>query len=149
MISRPLRTAGPLLALALLGTACSSSTTPSAAQQPSQPAAATTPSTAPSATSGGSAPGTAAASPVAAGAAQPATITIRGFAYAVPASVPPGAAMTIVNKDGEAHTVTVAGGSKVVVQAGMTATLRAPAKPGTYKLSCDFHGNMHGDLLVS
>ena len=61
----------------------------------------------------------------------------------------PDAAVTIVNKDGEAHTVTVAGGSRVVVQGGATATLRAPSKPGTYKISCDFHDNMHGDLLMS
>ena len=143
MTSRPIRTALPLLALALLGTACSSSTTPLVAQDSSQPpAAATTPSTAGSATPGIS-------TPTLSGAVPAATITIRDFAYAVPASVHPGAAVTIVNKDGEAHTVTVAGGSRVVVQGGATATLRAPSKPGTYKISCDFHGNMHGDLLVS
>ena len=145
MPSHPVRTALPLLALALLGTACSSSTTPLVAQDSSQPpAAATTPSTAGSATPGASTPST-----TPAGTATGATITIRDFAYAVPASVHPGAALTVVNKDGEAHTVTVTGGSKVVVQGGATATLRAPSKPGTYKLSCDFHGNMHGDLLVS
>lgn len=144
MTSRPLRTALPLLALALLGTACSSSTTPSAAQQSPQPPAAATPLTGGSATPGASTPST-----TPAGTATGATLTIRDFAYAVPASVHPGAALTVVNKDGEAHTVTVTGGSKVVVQGGATATLRAPSKPGTYKLSCDFHGNMHGDLLVS
>lgn len=145
MTSRPLRTALPLLALALLGTACSSSATPSAAQDsPQPPAAATTPSAAGSATPGVSTPST-----TPAGAAAVATLTIRDFAYAVPASVHPGAALTVVNKDGEAHTVTVAGGSRVVVQGGATATLRAPSKPGTYKISCDFHGNMQGDLLVS
>ncbi len=142
MTSLPLRTALPLLALALLGTACSSSASPSAAQDSPPPA--TTPSAAGSATPGVSAPST-----TPAGAAAVATLTIRDFAYAVPASVHPGAAVTIVNKDGEAHTVTVAGGSRVVVQGGATATLRAPSKPGTYKISCDFHGNMHGDLLVS
>ena len=67
----------------------------------------------------------------------------------MPASVSPGAQVKVVNKDGEAHTVTVAGGSKVVVQGGSTGMLRAPVKPGTYKLSCDFHGNMHAALLVS
>ena len=144
MTSRPIRTALPLLALALLGTACSSSATPSAAQNSSQPSAAATPSAASSAT-----PDASTASTTPAGAATGATLTIRDFAYAVPASVHPGAAVTIVNKDGEAHTVTVAGGSRVVVQGGATATLRAPSKPGTYKISCDFHGNMHGDLLVS
>ena len=144
MTSRPLRTVLPLLALALLGTACSSSATPSAAQDSPTPSAAATPSAAGSATPGASTPSTAPAD-----AATGATLTIRDFAYAVPASVHPGAAVTVVNKDGEAHTVTVAGGSKVVVQGGMTAMLRAPSKPGTYKISCDFHGNMHGDLLVS
>ena len=144
MTSRPLRTVLPLLALALLGTACSSSATPSAAQDSSPPPAAATPSAAGSATPGASTPSTAPAD-----AATGATLTIRDFAYAVPASVHPGAAVTVVNKDGEAHTVTVAGGLKVVVQGGMTAMLRAPSKPGTYKISCDFHGNMHGDLLVS
>ena len=144
MTSRPLRTALPLLALALLGTACSSSTTPLAARDSSPPPAAATLSAAGSATPGASTPST---NP--AGAAAGATLTIRDFAYAVPASVHPGATLTVVNKDGEAHTVTVAGGSGVVVQGGATATLRAPFKPGTYKISCDFHGNMHGDLLVS
>ena len=147
MTSRPLRTAVSLLAVALLGAACSSSTTTSAAQKP--PAVATTPSSAGSATLGTSTPGAPAPSTTPADAAAAATLTIRDFAYAVPASVHPGAAITIVNKDGEAHTVTVAGGPRVVVQAGMTTMLRAPSKPGTYKISCDFHGNMHGDLLVS
>ena len=146
MTSRPLRTAVPLLALALLGTACSSSVTPSAAQDSSPPpSAAATPSAAGSATPGASTPSTAPAEVAAAAA----TITVRDFAYAVPASVHPGATVPVVNKDGEAHTVTLAGGSKVVVPAGMTAMLRAPTTPGTYKISCDFHGNMHGDLLVS
>ena len=153
MTPRPLRTALPLLTLALLVTACSSSTTPSAARQPTQPpATATTPPTAGSATPNAATPNVAtpnAATPNTAPAAAPATITIRNFIYAVPASVHPGAAVTVVNKDGEAHTVTIAGGSKLVVQGGMTATLRAPSKPGKYKLSCDFHGNMHSDLLVS
>ena len=153
MTPRPLRTALPLLTLALLVTACSSSTTPSAARQPTQPpATATTPPTAGSATPNAATPNAAtpnAATPSAASAAAPATITIRNFIYAVPASVHPGAAVTVVNKDGEAHTVTIAGGSKLVVQGGMTATLRAPSKPGKYKISCDFHGNMHSDLLVS
>ena len=148
MTSLPLRTALPLLALALLGTACSSSTAPSAAQDSSQPPAAATPSAASSATPDASTLGSATPSTAPAATAS-ATLTIRDFAYAVPASVHPGAAVTVVNKDGEAHTVTVAGGSKVVVQSGMTAMLRAPSKPGTYKISCDFHGNMHGDLLVS
>ena len=147
-----------LLTLALLVTACSSSTTPSAARQPTQPpATATTPPTAGSATPNAATPNVAtpnvatpnAATPNTAPAAAPATITIRNFIYAVPASVHPGAAVTVVNKDGEAHTVTIAGGSKLVVQGGMTATLRAPSKPGKYKISCDFHGNMHSDLLVS
>ena len=144
MTSRPLRTVLPLLALALLGTACSSSATPSAAQDSPPSPAAAKPSAAGSATPGASTPSTAPAD-----AATGATLTIRDFAYAVPASVHPGAAVTVVNKDGEAHTVTVAGGLKVVVQGGMTAMLGAPSKPGTYKISCDFHGNMHGDLLVS
>lgn len=153
MTPRPLRTALPLLTLALLVTACSSSTTPSAARQPTQPpATATTPPTAGSATPNAATPNAASANvatPNTAPAAAPATITIRNFIYAVPASVHPGAAVTVVNKDGEAHTVTIAGGSKLVVQGGMTATLRAPSKPGKYKISCDFHGNMHSDLLVS
>ena len=148
MTPRPLCTALPLLTLALLVTACSSSTTPSAARQPTQPpATATTPPTAGSATPNAATPNV--ATPNTAPAAAPATITIRNFIYAVPASVHPGAAVTVVNKDGEAHTVTIAGGSKLVVQGGMTATLRAPSKPGKYKISCDFHGNMHSDLLVS
>ena len=56
---------------------------------------------------GSSSPATAASQP----AAQPAVITIDKFAYAVPASVSPGAMITVVNKDGEAHTVTADSGS--------------------------------------
>ena len=144
MTPRPLRTILPLVVVALLGVACSSSTKQSAGQDPSTP---------PSSAAVPSAPGSSTTSPATASPAPPAAtgamITIKDFAYAVPASVPPGAEVKVVNKDGEAHTVTVAGGSKVVVQGGSTGMLRAPMKAGTYKLSCDFHGNMHADLLVS
>ena len=56
----------------------------------------------------------------------------------------------VVNKDGEAHTVTLAGTNvTVVIQGGETAKLTAPAKAGKYKISCDFHGSMAAVLVVT
>lgn len=129
-----------LAAVALITAACSSSSGSSAAgtATPSPPAAA-----APAATASGAASAPAAAAP--------STITIKNFAYAVPASVAAGAKIMVINKDGEAHTVTLGGDAKVkvVVQGGSNAMLTAPAKAGTYAITCDFHGNMHGQLVVA
>lgn len=71
------------------------------------------------------------------------------FAYKVPASVAPGARITIKNADSQAHTVTSKeGGFDVKVDPNGTATLTAPSKPGSYPFVCTFHANMTGTLVV-
>jgi plastocyanin len=77
-------------------------------------------------------------------------IHIENFRFRTPASVSPGAAVQVMNMDGEAHTVTsdATGGFQLTVPAGATLTLTAPTKPGRYPFHCDFHANMHGLLVV-
>ncbi len=67
----------------------------------------------------------------------------------VPASVPAGSTITITNNDAEAHTVTSKPGGFDVKVAGRggTAQLTAP-QAGSYSLTCDFHANMSGTLVV-
>lgn len=78
-----------------------------------------------------------------------AVISITDFAYKVPASVAPGATITIKNGDSQAHTVTSkAGGFDVKVDPNGTATLTAPSKPGSYPFVCSFHANMTSTLVV-
>lgn len=69
----------------------------------------------------------------------------------VPASVPAGVTIVITNSDNEAHTVTSKDGGFDVKIAGRggTAMLTAPTKPGSYSLTCDFHANMKGTLVVT
>jgi plastocyanin len=84
-------------------------------------------------------------------AAVAAAITIKDFAFTVPASVAPGATVTITNADAQSHTVTSKDGGfdvKVDGRGGM-ATLTAPKTAGTYTLTCDFHANMTGSLTVT
>lgn len=96
---------------------------------------------------------TASSPPAAAASTAPAaaaTITIEDFEYDVPSTVEAGAEVMVVNKDGEAHTVTLQGTDvNVVVQGGATVALAAPAKPGEYKIGCDFHGSMTAELVVT
>jgi plastocyanin len=69
--------------------------------------------------------------------------------FSVPASVAPGATITIKNADSQAHTVTSkAGGFDVKVDPKGTATLTAPSKPGSYPFVCSFHANMASTLVV-
>lgn len=78
-----------------------------------------------------------------------AVISITDFAYKVPASVAPGATITIKNGDSQAHTVTSkTGGFDVKVDPNGTATLTAPSKPGSYPFVCTFHANMTSTLVV-
>jgi plastocyanin len=56
----------------------------------------------------------------------------------------------VTNQDSVAHTVKVHGTPvDVTVSGGGQATFTAPAKPGTYPLTCDFHRGMHGTLTVA
>lgn len=77
-------------------------------------------------------------------------IHIAKFAYQVPASVAPGATVTVMNMDGEAHTVTADSGSgfDLTIAPGTSKTFMAPMKPGSYAFHCTYHGNMHGTLVV-
>lgn len=78
-----------------------------------------------------------------------AVITISDFAYEVPASVAPGATITIKNEDSQAHTVTSKdGGFDVKVDPKATATMKAPDKAGSYAFVCSFHANMSSTLVV-
>lgn len=115
------------------------STAPAASSQGSA-AAGTPTSTAPA----GGAPSSAA---VAA-----AVITVKDFAYQVPATVPAGSTVMVMNLDRVAHTVTAdTSGSlfDVNIDAGGSASFTAPTTPGTYSFHCVYHGNMHGTLVVS
>lgn len=78
------------------------------------------------------------------------TITIGSYDYTVPASVRPGATVTVVNADTVAHTVTATAGHVFDDMAGASSTTHftAPDKPGSYKFFCRYHANMHGTLIV-
>jgi plastocyanin len=118
-----------LLASLLLLAACSSGTT----------------STAPSASSPSASPALSTAA-----AAGP-TISIANMTFTAPASVPPGAKITVTNSDGVEHTVTADAGNafKVEVDGKETATFTAPSQPGTYAFHCTYHPMMHGQLIVA
>ncbi|MBT2538468.1 cupredoxin domain-containing protein [Arthrobacter sp. ISL-69] len=92
-----------------------------------------------------SAPSAAASAP-----ANEPVITIRDFAYEVPASVSPGAMVTVTNADRAPHTVTVKneGGFDVEVPAGGTVTFQAPDTAGEYGIICSFHPQMTGTLII-
>jgi plastocyanin len=77
-------------------------------------------------------------------------IHISQFAYTTPTPVAPGARVTVMNMDGERHTVTADSGTAfdTSVDAGGSSTFTAPTKPGSYPFHCTFHSNMHGTLVV-
>ncbi|WP_083266752.1 cupredoxin domain-containing protein [Arthrobacter sp. U41] len=79
-----------------------------------------------------------------------ATITIRDFAFEVPASVKPGVMVTVTNADSAPHTLTAKseGGFDVEVQAGGTVVFEAPQDPAEYGITCTFHPQMSGTLVV-
>jgi plastocyanin len=77
-------------------------------------------------------------------------IHISKFAYTTPASVAPGATVTVMNMDAVKHTVTADSGKAfdTAVPAGASTTFTAPMKPGSYPFHCTYHSNMHGTLVV-
>lgn len=86
-------------------------------------------------------------------AAQPAeepVITVEDFAYELPDSVAPGATVTVVNEGEATHTVTAqdTGAFEAVVAGGETTTFTAPEEPGEYPITCNYHPEMSGTLVV-
>lgn len=90
------------------------------------------------------------ASPGAAAApAEEAVVTVEDFAYALPASVAPGATVTVINEGEATHSVTAEDGSfEAVVASGATTTFLAPEEPGDYAVFCAYHPEMTGTLTV-
>ena len=124
--------------------ACGSSS-PDSAASPS----ASTMSSMPMASTPGTTTESGGESPSAPAGAGDAVISITDFEFTVPASVAPGAQVTIKNGDSQAHTVTSkTGGFDVKVDPDGTATLTAPSEPGNYPFVCSFHGNMTSTLVV-
>lgn len=144
----------PALALGL--SACGSSTTQAGAPPATSSMSAT--SSMPTVSESNSTPPTSessttttAAAPASPTAAAPATaaLSISNFMFAVPASVAPGAKITIKNTDTVVHTVTSeTGGFDVKVNPNGTATLTAPSKPGSYPFVCTIHPSMTATLVV-
>ncbi|MET3707829.1 cupredoxin domain-containing protein [Arthrobacter sp. UYEF6] len=133
--------AASLLALAGCGTPGMSGSGTTAAPTVTERSASAVPTTqapAPSNSSPGSSPAAAAAK-----------ILIKGFKYQGSETVSPGATISVVNEDVEAHTITADTGAAfdTTIQAG-AGSFTAPAEPGTYPYHCIFHGNMKGTLTV-
>ncbi|MGH3672983.1 MAG: cupredoxin domain-containing protein [Pseudonocardiaceae bacterium] len=80
------------------------------------------------------------------------TVTIENFAF-LPAqvTVPPGATVTVVNKDQVIHTLTANNRAFNTgnVNRGIATTFKAPDQPGTYPFHCSIHPYMTGVLTVS
>lgn len=78
-----------------------------------------------------------------------AKLVISGYMFS-DLTVKAGSTVTVSNEDAVGHTVTIAGTNiDVTVEAGSAATFAAPAKAGSYSLTCDFHPTMKGTLIVS
>lgn len=77
-------------------------------------------------------------------------IMIQNYKYTSPVTVGPGATVSVMNMDGENHTVTADSGDAFDVKAiaGTTVTFTAPTKPGSYPYHCTYHAEMHGVLIV-
>jgi plastocyanin len=114
-------------ALALVLTACSSSSTSS-------------PKT--------STPATSAAS----GAVASSGIVIKNFGYSGTLTVKAGQKVTVTNQDSAPHTVTDKKSHLFdtgnIAAGGGTGTFTAPSKPGSYPFGCTYHPQMAGTLVV-
>jgi plastocyanin len=79
-------------------------------------------------------------------------IVIKNFMFSPMAlTVTPGAKITVSNEDTATHTITATDKSfdSGDIAPGKTATITAPAKPGTYRYLCDIHQYMTGVLTVT
>ena len=79
-----------------------------------------------------------------------ADITMKDLSFKVAGPVASGATVTIKNNDTVTHTVTADDGTSfnLTVNAGATATFKAPTTAGIYKFHCNIHSSMHGVLTV-
>lgn len=81
------------------------------------------------------------------------TIVISNFVFSpTTLTVSPGATVTVRNNDSTTHTVTATGAKAFDtgdVDAGASATFKAPTKPGSYPFTCTIHPFMKGTLKVS
>lgn len=82
--------------------------------------------------------------------AEDVVITIKDFQYELPASVAPGATVTVINEDTAPHTVTADndGAFDAVAAGGETVTFTAPEEPGEYPIICTYHPQMSATLVV-
>ncbi|MGA8789064.1 MAG: cupredoxin domain-containing protein [Paenarthrobacter sp.] len=103
-----------------------------------------------SAPNGPSSSAATASAPASASAAWEASVAITNFAFEVPASVRPGAMIAVTNTDSAPHTLTATdkGAFDVDVPAGATVIFAAPDEPGEYRITCTFHPQMAGTLVV-
>jgi plastocyanin len=78
------------------------------------------------------------------------TISIVGFGFGDPLSVPAGTSVTVVNDSLEAHTLTADDGSfsSGELAPGASAVL-AFDEPGTFTFHCAFHSSMQGSITVT
>ena len=79
------------------------------------------------------------------------TIVIKDFKFTVPASVSPGATITVRNEDSVAHTVTATSGHAFDAKVGgsSSTTFSAPTHAGSYSFTCTYHPYMHATLTVT
>jgi plastocyanin len=88
-------------------------------------------------------------SAAAGGGTSSAVITIKDFTFTTPASVSPGATVTVHNMDSIAHSVTADTGNAFDSPAPPgDSSFKAPTTPGSYPFHCTPHPEMHGTLVV-
>ncbi len=85
------------------------------------------------------------------GAGAEAAITIEDFAYDGATSVAAGSTVTVTNRDGVAHTLSLRSGQADTgtIDGGATSTLSVPTAPGTYAYFCRIHPAMAGEIEVT
>lgn len=136
-------TIGVAVALAGCGGAGNGSAPSSTSSPMSSSSMSSSSTSSPSMSSSGSASSTSSS------AAAPTKVTIKNFMFAIPGPVAPGAKVMVTNSDTTNHTFTLkAAGVDAKAEAGRTVTFTAPTKPGSYKVTCDYHANMSGTLVV-
>jgi plastocyanin len=76
-------------------------------------------------------------------------VVIENFAFSG-STVAPGATVEVRNADGAPHTVTEADNlfDSGIIDAGATGSFVAPTAPGTYRILCNVHPSMKGELIV-